>query len=153
MILLDTNVALYHANGSLSLPANILSERLYISSITRGEVQEGLQLAYMGVLERGASLVGYQQDVARVCNRYTSIPFGNKEAETWALLNAQLKVHNVKRSKNQKMKIKESDMMIAATALHHGLKVVTSDKSDFTKIKTIESTLLLEFIPVPTENP
>lgn len=153
MILLDTNVALYHASGALSLPAHILSERLYISSITRGEVQEGLQLALMGMLVRDASLLGYQQDVARVRNRYTSIPFDNQEAETWALLNAQLKVHNASQKERQRLKIKESDMMIAATALQHGLKVVTSDKSDFTKIRTIESSLLLEFLPAPTENP
>ena len=92
-------------------------EAIYISAITVGEIRYGAerqrrtQPAFAELLERWLEyLEAWFHD--RI------LPFEERAANRWGLLHAQLGYSN-------------ADLQIAATAIHHGMTVVTRNVRDF----------------------
>jgi predicted nucleic acid-binding protein len=116
--LLDTSVFIAREDGR---PLGELPERLAVSVVTIGELQ-------LGVLNAGeASIRAHRADTLAFARAADPIPIGEAVMVAWARLVADCKaagIHNT---------VKLTDALIAATAVEHGLPVVTQD-GDFTKI-------------------
>jgi predicted nucleic acid-binding protein len=93
----------------------------FISSVTLGEIRQGIDL--MKDSKRKIELQNwlYSQLLPQYTHR--TIPFGTDEALRWGQLQAEMWAGG------SKMEIEDS--LIAATALVHGLTVVTRNESDF----------------------
>jgi toxin FitB len=95
------------------------SEReIAVDPIILGEVQFGILL-----LPRGKKRASLERWFEAGVQRLQCLPWDRETGMRWAQLLAQL------RTKGRAMPIKDS--LIAATALNHGLTVVTRNRADF----------------------
>lgn len=96
------------------------ADSLFVSVITVGEVAKGVALLPTGVRKRElfSWLVGLEQ---RFADRI--LPIDTDVARIWGELTA--------RAQAQGVQIPASDGLIAATALRHGLQVMTRDTRHF----------------------
>jgi predicted nucleic acid-binding protein len=110
--LLDTSVFIARESGR---PLGELPERVAVSVVTLGELQLGVLHACDDAVRarRGATLA-----LARSAD---PIPISEAVMVTWARLVADCRAAGVHRS------VKLTDALIAATAIEHGLPVVTQD--------------------------
>lgn len=90
-----------------------------VSSITRMEVEYGLQLNP----QRGAKIGPVME---ALFSRITILPFSNVEAKSAGAIRAALR--------KQGTPIGAYDVLIAATALVHGLTLVTSNTGEFRRV-------------------
>jgi len=90
-----------------------------VSSITRMEVEYGLQLNP----QRGAKIGPVME---ALFSRITILPFSNVEAKSAGAIRAALR--------KQGTPIGAYDVLIAATALVHGLILVTSNTGEFRRV-------------------
>lgn len=93
------------------------SEDLHVSAITIGEIKYGAARQRRKQPAFAELLDGWLETVAKSF-RDRVLPFDEATAKRWGLLHAELGYTN-------------SDLQIAAIAIHHGLAVVTRNVRDF----------------------
>lgn len=92
-------------------------DQLYLSVVTLGEIERGIEKRRRGDPEFADTLTSWLEQLARVyADRILPVTPG--VARRWGRLSAQLGHDG-------------ADLLIAATALTHGLRVVTRNISDF----------------------
>lgn len=110
--LLDTSVFIARESGR---PVTKLPERVALSVITIGELQ-------LGVLNAGDSATRSRRaDTLVLARAADPIPVSEAVMVSWARLVADCRAAGVHRA------VKLTDALIAATAIEHGLPVVTQD--------------------------
>jgi predicted nucleic acid-binding protein len=116
--LLDSSVFIAREVGR---PITKLPERVALSVITIGELQ-------LGVLNAGDSATRSRRaDTLALARAADPIPVSEAVMVSWARLVADCRAAGVHRA------VKLTDALIAATAIEHGLPVVTQD-TDFDQI-------------------
>ena len=116
--LLDTSVFIARENGRV---ISKLPERVALSVITIGELQ-------LGVLNSGDHVTRSRRaDTLALARAADPIPVSEAVMVSWARLVADCRAACVHRA------VKLTDALIAATAIEHGLPVVTQD-ADFDQI-------------------
>jgi predicted nucleic acid-binding protein len=116
--LLDTSVFIARESGR---PLGELPDRVAVSVVTIGELQ-------LGVLKASdAETRARRADTLSLARSADPIPISEAVMNTWARLVADCQTAGIHRT------IKLTDALIAATAIEHGLPVVSQD-GDFKKI-------------------
>lgn len=126
--LLDTSVFIASETGR-PLDADALPEKMAISPITVGELHAGVLAAED--LDVRARRLATLESIADI----EQLPIDEAVARSWALL----RVHLAK----SKRQLNVNDLWIAATALAHGIPVVTQD-DDFEPIEAIAGLSVLQ---------
>lgn len=116
--LLDTSVFIAREDGR---PLGALPERVTISVITIGELQLGVFNA------ADHEIRARRADTLSLARAADPIPISEAVTVTWARLVADCRAAGIHRT------VKLTDALIAATAVEHGLPVVTQD-GDYKKI-------------------
>jgi hypothetical protein len=116
--LLDTSVFIARETGRRlgQLPAHVA-----VSVVTIGELQLGVLAA------RDASARARRADTLALARAADPIPVSEAVMVTWARLVSDCRRAGIQRT------VKLTDALIAATAIEHGLSVVTQDE-DYTQI-------------------
>ena len=125
-VLLDTNVLSEFLHEKGPSPADeildrIPQEQLFVSVISMGEIQKGISLLPPGRRQR--DIEAWFQDI-RVYYADQILPINIEIALRWGELSAK--------TRRAGENIAAADLLIAATALQHGLTVMTRNVRDFT---------------------
>jgi len=123
--LLDTSVFIARETGR---PLGELPNRVAVSVVTIGELQLGVLNAPDGVTR------ARRADTLALARSADPIPISEAVMTSWARLVADCRAAGIHRT------IKLTDALIAATAVEHGLPVVSQD-GDFEKIATAHAPL------------
>jgi predicted nucleic acid-binding protein len=123
--LLDTSVFIGREDER---PLGELPERVAISVVTIGELQLGVLSA------RDDDSRARRADTLSLARAADPIPISEAVMVTWSHLVADCRAAGIQRT------IKLTDALIAATAIEHGLPVVTQD-GDFKKISVAHPAL------------
>ncbi len=122
--LLDTNVLIHAQRGTPPAVRRRLQEQspddLALSAVTIAELWYGALRSADPDLKRRLW--------SRAVAPYEVLPFGRETAETHAELRFELR----------HAPIGERDLLIAATAVAHGLIVVTGNTAEFSRIRALE---------------
>jgi len=124
--LLDTNVIseLMKPRPARSVADWIVAtpeELLFLSVITIGEIRKGIDLLDESEPKRGVLQSWLDHDL-RIRFAGRLLPFDEWAAERWGQIEAL--------ARRQKVTLSTIDAQLAATALHHGLTLVTRNVSD-----------------------
>ena len=121
--LLDTNVAVYLRDGDLAFRSHLLKldETPSISAITRVELEGGVY-AHTALSERR------RKAVDALLREFVVLDFTDEIAAIYGTI--------VEQTGFSRRKI--TDRMIAATALAHGLELVTTNSRDFRDVPGLE---------------
>lgn len=123
--LLDTSVFIARETGR---PLGELPDRVAVSVVTIGELQ-------LGVLNAADDATRARRaDTLALARSADPIPISEAVMVTWARLVADCKAAGIQRT------VRLTDALIAATAVEHGLPVVSQD-GDFEKIATAHPSL------------
>ena len=100
--------------------ASIPTHETFISVITVGEIEYGVSRLPVGRRRKDIQDVMYE-----ILNEFSAriLPINADVARIWGQLSASIR--------KQGFDIAAADMLIAATALHHGMHVVTRNVKDF----------------------
>jgi predicted nucleic acid-binding protein len=123
--LLDTSVFIAREDAR---PLGALPDRVAISVVTIGELQRGVLNAANDEARTRRS------DTLSLARAADPIPVSEAVMVTWARLVADCRTAGIHRT------IRLTDALIAATAVEHGLPVVTQD-GDFDKISSAHAPL------------
>jgi predicted nucleic acid-binding protein len=111
--LLDTSVLIAREDGR---PTGAIPDRVAVSVVTIGELQ-------LGVLNATDSAMRVRRaDTLALARAADPIPITEAVMVTWARLVADCQRAGIRRA------VKLTDSLIAATAIEHGLAVVTQDE-------------------------
>lgn len=124
-VLLDTNVLreLWHSQGNPKVRAaveKLPQESAFLSVISIGEMSKGIELMGVGVKRNQIKAWLHQTEVS-FAERV--LPVISPVAHLWGKITAL--------AKSRGIIVPASDGLIAATALHHGLAVMTRNTRDF----------------------
>ena len=124
--LLDTNVPSEFSRAQpeprvVQWLETLAEESLFLSAVTIGEIRRGLAMLPDG--QRRTRLEAWFHDDLIVWFQDRILPVTRPIAERWGILDA--------RSQLQGRQLNTADGMIAATALEHGLTLVTRNTRDF----------------------
>lgn len=124
--LLDTCVvsefaAVQPHEGVVSWLKNLDPGTVYLSVVTLGEIQKGIEK--LAASKRKESLQSWLKDDLLVRFHDRILPLEMGEMMTWGTL--------ISRVEAKGLPMPLIDSLIAATALHHDLVVVTRDEDDF----------------------
>ncbi len=123
--LLDTSVFIARETGR---PLGELPDRVAVSVVTIGEL-------HLGVLNAPDDVVRARRaDTLALARSADPIPISEAVMTSWARLVADCRAAGIHRT------VKLTDALIAATAVEHGLPVVSQD-DDFKKIAVVHSQL------------
>jgi predicted nucleic acid-binding protein len=123
--LLDTSVFIARETGR---PLGDMPERVAVSVVTVGELQ-------LGVLNAGDDrILAQRADTLALAKNADPIPISEAVMVAWARLVLDCRKAGIHRT------IKLTDALIAATAVEHGLPVVTQDE-DYDQISRVHSPL------------
>jgi predicted nucleic acid-binding protein len=123
--LLDTSVFIAKEDGR---PLDELPERVALSVVTIGELQ-------LGVLNAEDDRIRARRaETLALARAADPIPIGEAVMVSWARLVADCKAAGIHRA------VKLTDALIAATAVEHGLPVVSQD-DDYAKIARVHPAL------------
>ncbi len=103
--------------GVLRWIAKQQEEQLYLSVVTLGEIERGIEKCRKGDPEFAEALSVWLETLTRLYAERI-LPISHAVERRWGRLSAQLGHEN-------------ADLLIAATALTHGLTVVTRNVDDF----------------------
>lgn len=118
--LLDTSVFIAREDGR---PLGVLPDKVAVSVVTIGELQ-------LGLLNAGDDAVRARRaDTLALARAADPIPIGEAIMVSWARLVADCRRAGIQRT------VKLMDALVAATAIEHGLPVVTQD-ADYERIAT-----------------
>lgn len=123
MYLLDTDIVIYHLNGQARTQRfllRLMSAPVLMSSVTYMEVEEGIPVSP----DAAATAQLWQELLETI----VLLPFGEAEAHRSAGNRREL------RAQGLRVRARTLDIMIAATALEHGLTLVTNYESDYRDI-------------------
>ena len=125
--LLDTNVPSELTRTAVHRPVeqwlkNTNDEQLYLSAISLGEIRKGTAILAQGTKRR--ELERWIEETLRPWFRGRILPITDRIAERWGVLSSEQKLKG--------RPLGMADGLIAATALEHGLTVVTRNRKDFT---------------------
>lgn len=109
--LLDTSVFIARETGR---PVGALPERVAVSVVTIGELQ-------LGVLHASEAVRAQRAETLALARTADPIPVSEAVMVTWARLVADCRAAGIQRT------VKLLDALIAATAVEHGLPVITKD--------------------------
>lgn len=128
--LLDTNVLseLRRPKPAASVLAFVraqLLDTLFVSAVTFAEIRFGIELVADGT--RRAELSGWLANVVRPMFAQRTLPITEDIMLRWRLL--------VEEGRKAGHTYSQPDLIIAATALHHGLTVVSRDVSDYQRAR------------------
>ena len=128
--LLDTNVLseLRRPKPNPKVVAFVASkplDLLYVSTVTFAEIRFGIEL--VADAARRAELHDWLTHRLRPMFEQRALPISEDMMLKWRLL--------VEEGRKARHTFSQPDLIIAATALHHGLTVVTHDASDFEKAR------------------
>jgi predicted nucleic acid-binding protein len=123
--LLDTSVFIARETGR---PLGELPDRVAVSVVTIGE----LQLGVLSAIDDAAR--ARRADTLALARSADPIPISEAVITAWARLVADCKAAGIHRT------VKLIDALIAATAVEHGLALITQD-GDYTKIAAAHSAL------------
>jgi predicted nucleic acid-binding protein len=123
--LLDTSVFIARESGR---PLGELPERVAVSVVTIGE----LQLGVLNATDDDAR--ARRADTLALARSADPVPISESVMTAWARLVADCKAAGVHRT------VRLTDALIAATAVEHGLPVVSQD-GDFEKIAAVHRPL------------
>jgi predicted nucleic acid-binding protein len=101
-------------------------EELYISSVTLAELRFGIELLSEGSARRD-ELVRWLSETIRPMFERRVLPVTEDIMFTWRVL--------LEEGRKTGHTFSQPDLIIAATALRHGLTIVTRDRSDFDKAR------------------
>lgn len=123
--LLDTSVFIARENGR---PLGELPERAAVSVVTLGEL-------HLGVLQASDDTIrATRADTLALARAADPLPVGESVMSCWARLVADCRTAGITRV------VKLMDALIAATAIDHGLPVITQD-NDFDSMADAHSEL------------
>jgi toxin FitB len=100
-------------------------ERLYISTVTLAEIRFGIEL--VADVNKRAELHACLTLIVRLIFEQRILPVSEDVMFKWRLL--------VEDGRKTGHTFSQPDLIIAATALHHGLTVVTRDTADYVKAR------------------
>jgi predicted nucleic acid-binding protein len=128
--LLDTSVFIARESGR---PVGDLPDRVAVSVVSIGELQ-------LGVLAAGdATSRARRADTLALARAADPIPISEAVMTTWARLVADCRTAGIQRT------VKLTDALIAATAVEHGLPVVTQD-DDYTQMAEAHAALAVVMV-------
>jgi toxin FitB len=110
----------------LAFIAEASLDELYISTVTFAELRFGIELLSLSTLLR-AELTHWLKDVIRPMFEGRVLPVTEDIMLAWRVL--------MEDGRKSGHTYSQPDLLIAATALQHGLTVVTRDRSDFDAAK------------------
>ena len=116
--LIDTSVFIAREDGR---PLGELPERVAVSVVTIGELQLGV------IATEDDALRARRADTLALARAADPIPISEAVMGSWARLVTDCRAAGIHRA------VKLTDLLIAATAVEHGLPVVTQD-SDFERV-------------------
>jgi predicted nucleic acid-binding protein len=122
--LLDTSAFIAQESGR---PLGELPDRVAVSVVTIGELQ-------LGVLNAADDTRARRGDTLSLARAADPIPISEAVMVTWARLVADCRAAGIHRA------VKLTDTLIAATAVEHGLPVVTQDE-DYEQIASAHPAL------------
>jgi predicted nucleic acid-binding protein len=100
-------------------------DRLFVSAVTLAEIRFGIEL--VGDVGRRAELGGWLTHLVRPMFDQRVLPISEDVMFKWRLL--------VEDGRKAGHTFSQPDLIIAATALHHGMTIVSRDVSDFEKAR------------------
>lgn len=121
MYLIDSDQIINYLKGiptTIRLIQTLVLDRLAISAISHAEVIAGVY----GATDPARAETGYRSFLQDV----TILPFTDTIGEEYGRVRFDLK--------RRGLLIPVQDMLIAATAIHHGLTLVTNNRKDFERI-------------------
>lgn len=122
--LLDSDILIYYTNGIASIQylfEHLASDGLAVSAVSYMETKQGIS--------RSPDPVDAQERLDNLLIQIPVIAFSRPEAHRCAMIREDLQ------GQGKRIRQRALDLMIAATAMEHGLTLLTNNPSDYVDIQ------------------